>query len=366
MKPARFAFLALATLSACAAPPLDPGRIAEIDRIVEKHLARSGAPGFAIGIIEGKKVSVLGYGRVSKDSQAKPRGDTLYEIGSITKVFTAFLLADLAQEGVVKLNDPIRVHLPADVASPRSADGEIVLSLLATHRSGLPRLPANLPAFSDDPYANYGEDRLYDFLKTHRLKWAVDSRYEYSNLGVGLLGHILERASKTPYEQLVIRRLTGPLRMGDTRTTLLDGMKERLAPPYSLDGKPSRNWNFQVLAGAGALKSSVDDLLKFAAANLGKGDPRLVETLATCHAVRHEPFPARLRVGLAWNHSPVRAGGAWVTWHNGGTGGYSAFIGFVKETGTAVVILANASPAIPPSPSETDQAGFELLELLNP
>ena len=360
MKPLRPAILFLAALSACAAPPLDPDRLAAVDRIVEKHLAKSKAPGFAIGIIDGKKISILGYGKISKDSDAKPRGDTVYEIGSITKVFTAFLLADLAQEGVVKLNDPIRIHLPADVTAPRSNEGEILLSHLATHRSGLPRLPANLPAFSDDPYANYGADRLYDFLRMHRLKWPVDKRYEYSNLGMGLLGHLLERAAATPYEELVVRRLADPLGMRDTRITLTDSMKARLAPPYDMNGKLGKNWNFQALAGAGALRSTVNDLLKFAAANLGKGDPRLTGSLATCHAVRDEPVADRLRIGLAWHHSPVRSGGAWVTWHNGGTGGYAGWLGFVKETGTAVVVLSNGFT------DACDAIGLDLIELLNP
>ncbi len=373
MKRLRPAILCLAALSACAAPQLDPSKLAAIDRIVDKHLARSHAPGFAIGIIDGKKISVLGYGRVSMDSEAKPRGDTVYEIGSITKVFTTFLLADLAKDGVVKLNDPIRTFLPPEVTAPRSADKEIQLTFLATHRSGLPRLPANLPVFADDPYANYGADRLYDFLKSHRLKWPVDTRYEYSNLGVGLLGHLLERAAATPYEELVVRRLANPLRMADTRITLTDAMKARLSPPYKVDDKarvkPSKNWHFQTLAGAGALRSTVNDLLRFAAANLGRADERVVATLATCHAVQEggEVIRDRMRVGLGWHHSPIRAGDPrWVTWHNGGTGGYSSYLGFVKETGTAVVVLSNCSPPLSTEGSAADQIGIEILEILNP
>ena len=366
MRPLLLTIPSFVLLSACAAPPIDPACIAAIDQIVEKQLARTQAPGFAIGILEGRKSSVLGYGRISREVEGKPRGDTVYEIGSITKVFTAFLLADLAQEGVLKLNDPIRVHLPPEVAAPRSADKEIQLNHLATHRSGLPRLPANLPAISDDPYANYGEDRLYDFLKAHRLKWPVDTRYEYSNLGFGLLGHLLERASGKRYEELIVRRIADPLGMKDTRIVLTESMNARLAPPRDAKGAPARNWHFQALAGAGALRSTVNDLLKFAAANLGQGNPRLTETLASCHASREADIvPDRLRIGLAWHQSPVRAGGRWVIWHNGGTGGYSAFIGFVKETGTAVVVLSNGPPpALGENP--VDQVGFEILELLNP
>src|SRR5688572_7067832 len=247
------ALLALALFSGCVAPPLDPPRIEAITRIVEKHQARSKAPGLVIGVIEGKKMSVLGFGRVSKDAEAKPDGNTVYEIGSITKVFTTFLLAELAQEGLVGLNDPIRVHLPKDVPAPRSDNKEISFTHLATHTSGLPPVPANLPAFTEDPYANYGADRLYDFLKaTNRLKYPVESRYEYSNLGMGLLGHLLERASTMSYEELVVQRVANPLKMRDTRITFNEGLKARLAHPYDVNGNPARNWNFRALAGAGA------------------------------------------------------------------------------------------------------------------
>lgn len=361
------ALLAIALLSACATPQFDPPRIAEIDRIVERYQARSTAPGFAVGVIDGKKVSVLGYGRISKNSQEEPRGDTVYEIGSITKVFSSFILADLAQDGVVKLNDPIQLHLPPNVTAPRRSDQEILLSHLATHQSGLPRLPPNLP-HSDDPYANYGVDRLYDFLNAHRLRREVGKNYEYSNLGMGLLGTLLERAAGMPFEQLVVSRIAEPLKMRDTRITLTDAMKARFAPPHDHKGKPSHNWHFQALAGAGALRSTVDDLLKFAAANLGQGSPRMTGVLASCHAVRQEVVPDRLRVGLAWHLSPLRTGSQrWATWHNGATGGYASFLGFVKETGTAVVVLSNATLApTHDARSECDQIGFEILELLNP
>ncbi|HKS17298.1 MAG TPA: serine hydrolase domain-containing protein, partial [Planctomycetota bacterium] len=136
--------------------------------------------------------------------------------------------------------------------------------------------------------------------------------------------------------------------------------------PRDIYGSPAKNWHFQALAGAGALRSTVNDLLKFAAANLGQGNPRIAGVLATCHASREgEVVPDRLRVGLAWHQSPVRAGGNWVIWHNGGTAGYSAFIGFVKETGTAVVVLSNGPPP-EQGQSPVDQIGFEILELLNP
>ena len=171
MKPLSLAVLGLsAALASCAAQPLDPYRIEAIERIVQKQLAKERNVGFAVGVIEGNRISVLGFGRVSKDSDAKPTGATIYEIGSITKVFTTCLLADLARDGVVALNDPISRHLPQGVRAPRSDNNEITLNHLATHTSGLPRLPQNLAPIEADPYASYDTEKLYAFLSDHRLQ----------------------------------------------------------------------------------------------------------------------------------------------------------------------------------------------------
>jgi len=364
MKLLRASLVAVASfLAACAPPPIDPGRVDAIDQIVDRQLAKGRNVGFAVGVIDGNKMLVRGYGRIAWDSDAKPSGSTLYEIGWITGVFTTCLLADLSRDGVVALNDPIRRHLPPEVNVPRSDNGEISLKILATHTSGLPRLPMNLGPIDQDPYANYGTDKLHAFLSEHRLRWKVDERYEESTLGMGLLGHILERAAGKPYEELVTARIAGPLGMPDTRITLAEKLKARLAPPFDENGKPARNWNFQALAGAGALKSTVNDLLRFLAANLGKGEPRLVEVLASCHATRRS-VTDRLRIGLGWRQSPVRSGGNWTIWHSGKTGGYVSWIGFVKESNTAVVVLSNTSGDN--ALKATESVATEILELLNP
>src|SRR5258705_10198537 len=171
MKLLRAALITLvASLSACAATPLEPARLDAIDRIVERQLAKGKNVGFTVGVIDGTRMSVRGYGRIAWDSDAKPSGSTIYEIGWITSVFTSCLLADLAREGAVALNDPIRRHLPPEVNVPRSDNGEITLQYLATHTSGLPKLPMNLGPIDQDPYATYGTEKLYAFLSEHRLR----------------------------------------------------------------------------------------------------------------------------------------------------------------------------------------------------
>jgi CubicO group peptidase (beta-lactamase class C family) len=352
--------LLAALLCSCVAPPIEPSRQEEFNAIVRPLLEKHKNMGFAVGVIQGDRMSVLGYGRIALDNPAPPNGETVYEIGSITKVFTTYLLADLAREGIVALNDPISRHLPRNVKTPREEEREITLEDLATHTSGLPRLPSNLSSGMVDPYADYGPERLYEFLGSYRLKRAIGSKCEYSNLGVGLLGHLLERAAKAPYDELVARRIAGRIGMKATGITLPDPVNARLAPPYLPGGRPAKNWHFKALAGAGAIRSTANDLLKFVSVNLGRGEPAVVDAFASCHAVRVEPERDRLRVGLGWHLSPVRPKGPWATWHNGGTEGYSSFLGFVKESRTGVVVLSNTYT------EATDRIGFEILSKLNP
>ena len=354
------ALLATLPVSCVVAPPIQASRVEEINAIVHPLLEKHKNMGFAVGVIQGDQMSVIGYGRVAADNPALPNGDTVYEIGSVTKVFTTYLLADLAREGTVALNDPISRHLPRNMKAPREEDREITLEDLATHTSGLPRLPTNLSGSGDDPYADYSPERMYEFLGSYRLKRGIGAKCEYSNLGVGLLGHLLERAAKAPYEELVARRLTSRIGMRSTGITLADPVKVRLAPPYFANGSPAHNWHFKALAGAGALRSTANDLLKLVSVNLGRGEPYVAETFASCHAVRVEPNRDSLRVGLGWHVSPVRPKGPWATWHNGGTEGYSSFIGFIKESRTGVVVLSNTfTPA-------ADRIGMDILSKLNP
>ena len=360
LKFAALAVLATFPVSCVVAPPLQPQRVDEINAIVQPLLEKHKNMGFAVGVIHGDQMSVIGYGRVASDNPAPPNGDTVYEIGSITKVFTTYLLADLAREGTVALNDPISRHLPRNIKTPHEGEREITLEDLATHTSGLPRLPSNLTGGAEDPYADYTPERMYEFLASYRLKRGIGTKCEYSNLGVGLLGHLLERAAKAPYEELVAKRLTSRIGMRSTGITLADPVKIRLAPPYFVNGSPAHNWHFKALAGAGALRSTANDLLKFVSVNLGRGEPYVVETFASCHAMRVEPTRDKLRVGLGWHVSPVRSKGPWATWHNGGTEGYSSFLGFVKETRTGVVVLSNTYT------EATDRIGFDILSKLNP
>ena len=280
--------------------------------------------------------------------------DAVFEIGSITKVFTASLLADMVARGQVRLDDPVAKYLPAAVRMPARGGRQITLVDLATQSSGLPRMPTNFaPHDSTNPYADYTVQQMYDFLSGYELPRDVGQTYEYSNLGVGLLGHVLARAAGTGYEALVTRRILAPLGMRETAITLSPALRARLAPGHDGEGHPVANWDLPTLAGAGALRSTVGDLLTFLAANLDTAGTPLVRAMHGTHAARHATDNPALSVGLAW-HRLARPGDTLV-WHNGGTGGYRSFIGFDQKRRVGVVVLTNRNVGV-------DEVGFHLLD----
>ncbi|MBI3857474.1 MAG: beta-lactamase family protein [Planctomycetes bacterium] len=340
-------------LSSCAAPPPEaPPPLAReaVDSAVSPLLASGRTTGLAIGILKEGRSQVLGYGRLSAQASLPPDGDTLFEIGSITKTFTGILLLQQVAAGAMALDDPIRKHLPPSLKLPSRNGKEITLLHLATHRSGLPRLPNNMaPKDSTNPYADYGFPDLYHCLETVELARDPGEAYEYSNLGMGLLGHLLELKVGRSYEPLVIEKICRPLGMADTVITLNPDQKRRLAPGHSASGKPASNWDLPGLAGAGALRSTVNDMLRYLEANLG-------DSFAEAHLTRASIGGGR-RIGLAWHLTPLAASGPTMVWHNGGTGGYRCYAGFVKSSRTAVVVLGNST-------SDTDKLGVDLLKLL--
>ena len=219
-----------------------------VQRIDEFHQS----VGIVVGMIGPNGRKVVSYGAAEKGDARALNGDTVFEIGSVTKVFTSLLLADMVQRGEVALTDPVAKYLPPGVKVPQRNGRQITLEDLATHTSGLPRLPSNLkPKDAANPYADYTVAQMYEFLASYELPRDIGTKYEYSNLGGGLLGHALALRAGQDYESLVRSRITAPLGMKDTSIALSPAMKARLAAGY--DGQLNRaaNWDLPTLAGAG-------------------------------------------------------------------------------------------------------------------
>lgn len=280
---------------------------------------------------------------------------TVFEIGSITKTFTAAILADMVKRGEVSLSDPVAKLLPPGTVVPSRDGREITLLDLATQASGLPSLPSNFaPKDPANPWADYSAQQLYDFLKSYQLTRGIGEKYEYSNVGMGLLGFALAQRAGMSFEDLVAARVLTPLKMTDTRATLTAALQRRLAPGHAPNGSVVKNWDLTTLAGAGALRSTVNDMLSYIRANADSMSQPLGATLAMTHGMRHAAGSPAVTIGLGWHRLRTPAGN-WIVWHNGGTGGYRSFTGYSEKTGEGIVVLANTA-------NGADDIGFHLLD----
>ncbi|MEP0915725.1 serine hydrolase [Leptolyngbya sp. DQ-M1] len=310
--------------------------------------------GIVVGLITPEGRKIVSHGRLAQSDSRKPDGNTVFEIGSISKVFTALLLADCVERGELRLSDPISRFLPKSVRVPHRNGKEITLIDLATHTSGLPRLPDNFnPQDPENPYADYTVEQLHEFLSRHQLTRDIGTKYEYSNLGFGLLGQILSLKSGMNYETLVTTRIAQPLKMESTQIQLSSELRSRLATGHTSTGQPTKSWDFPTLAGAGALRSTTQDLLDFLAANLDLIESNLVPAMQRTQVAQRPTGTPDLDIGLGWHI--FRKYGREIVWHNGGTGGYRSFIGLDKKKRLGVVVLSNSSNSI-------DDIGLHLLE----
>jgi CubicO group peptidase (beta-lactamase class C family) len=341
----------LAHAGAAAVLPDKDIRAILADRIDEQ---RQGVA-MVVGVIDPSGRRTISYASV-KRGEGPVDANTVFEIGSVTKVFTALLLADAVKRGEVALTDPVSKYLPPDVKVPERGGKKITLADLSTHTSGLPRMPTNFhPKDSSNPYADYTVPQLYEFLGTVTLTRDIGSTYEYSNLGGGLLGHALARRAGTDYETLVRTRILEPLGMKSTAITLSKSMKEHLTPGHDGALHQVANWDLPTLAGAGALRSTANDLLTFLAANIGIDKSPLAPSMAAMIAARRPTGTPNLEIALGW-HIWTRDGHE-IIWHNGGTGGYRTWIGFEPKTHTGVVVLSNTS-----TNAGADDIGLHLLD----
>jgi serine-type D-Ala-D-Ala carboxypeptidase/endopeptidase len=269
----------------------------------------------------------------------------------VTKVFTALLLADMAERGQVRLSDPAASFLPG-------ATGPVTLADLATHTSGLPRLPPGLRwtalARPRDPYAGYSAARLVRDARRSLRASSRPNAYAYSNYGYGLLGYLLGQAAGSSYQALVTSRICGPLVLADTTFEVPGAARDRMAQGHAR-GRPVPGWHMGALAGAGGLRSTAADLAALLSACLA-GSAGIPLDAAIRATVRPRAGIPGGQIGLAW-HLTVR-GDREIIWHNGMTGGYSAMIAFDPVRSFGVAALANGAGVLP---SPLDEAVFAAL-----
>ena len=325
---------ALASSGFGAQDPRDPVRAALARRTDE---ARQGT-GAVVGLLTPEGRSFAAYGRVSVGGP-EATADTIVEVGSIGKVFTGFLLADMVERGEVALDDPVRKYLPASVTVPAFRGKDISLVDLATHTSGLPRDSVPVDLESDrSPYAGYTADQLFAFLGQYRLERAPGAQWEYSNVGMGLLGHALALRAGADYEDLVRRRLFDPLGMTDTRIAFDAGQSARRATGHNPKLMPVPPWTGGVIAPAGGFSSTAVDMLKFAADVLNPESPRRA-VYARMTAVKRSTAEKGVQQTLGWDL--FRRGPSELLAKSGGTFGFESRLVVDTTRKRAVIAWAN-------------------------
>jgi serine-type D-Ala-D-Ala carboxypeptidase/endopeptidase len=319
-----------------------------IDDLAGRAMRSGRRAGLVIGYLAGGEERVAGYGRTGHatagasghDDPGTPGPRTLFEIGSITKVFTGLLLADLDADGVVGLDDPLGRYLPVPEG------WGMTLGDLSSHVAGLGRNPrGTLRRWLRDrrnPFASLSVSDVHEGLARTRPRRRPGERVRYSNLGAGLLGQALERAAGQPYERLVTERICLPLGMPDTVVVPSTEQAARLAVGHTGRGRPVPPFEIPALPGAGALRSTAADMLRFLAANLDPAGTPLAGPLERIQQPRHRKGRG-MQVGLGWllARSPAPAGP--LLWHNGGTSGFRSFAAVARDRGIAVVVLSNTA-----------------------
>ncbi|WP_052715931.1 serine hydrolase [Devosia chinhatensis] len=319
-----------------AAMPSD----ADIAKILGDRIGRDQANvGIAVAIIENGETRFISHGTLEVDGTDPVTEETLFEAGSITKVFTNLLLAQAVNDGKIDLDAPITDYLPDGFAVPETGNRAITAFDLATHHAGLTGLPEEILSRGiDNPYSGFGADALAVWFADAELARPVGEQFEYSNLGTALLGLALETVEGSDFVTLLTTSVLEPLGMDASSLEMTGQELPAMATGHNTAREATPNWDFEVFAPAGALIISSTDLIKFVAAASGQTQTSLAPAFETMLA-RTMPVEQGTSIGLGWFITTT--GQSEIVWHNGMTGGYTSFAGFDRASGNGVVVLTN-------------------------
>jgi serine-type D-Ala-D-Ala carboxypeptidase/endopeptidase len=353
MRSGDFIVVFVACVVFCSVAASEPEPVitdAALRQILQERIKAKKAVGLVVGRLQGTNRTVIAVGTMALGSSQPVDGNTVFEIGSVTKVFTGTLLADMANRGEVQPNDPATNYM--SVRMPSRNGQVITLAHLASHRSGLPRELENRPPGENKPSPAYSSQLVSEFLSGYELPRDPGRDYEYSNLGMGLLGDLLARRPGVSYEQLLVDRICKPLGMNDTRLKLPEEMQKRFPTGHDYDLKPAKRWERLSLPGVGGIRSTANDFLKFLTAVLQPGDDRVSQAIKASQAVRTNIGVAGVEVAWGWHFNTVSDE---IIKHSGLTSGFHTFMGVNRMRNRAVVIFSNCAHS-------SDNIGMRLLD----
>jgi len=311
-------------------------------------------PGFVVGLIVGDSSFIFNYGSLSRDSMVPPDKHTLFELGGLTKIFTATLVERLVEEEKMSYDSSLNIYLPPEYRNPNAAN--ITIGSLLTHTSGLPKMPFDFGSVEktvNNPYAHYSVSDLIAFYKEY-VDIGSFGEYNYSHVGYALLQVAIENICKKTLEESLGEKVFQPAALNNTVVELSAEQQSHLAVGHAVGGKTVSPWEFQSFEGSEGLKSNMEDLLSFVRMNIEDPD----------HAFSnlHQPvFPTDMSkntyVGYGWHIIKMKKHPSLIL-HQGSTSGFRCSAGFVKETRTAIVILSNSEYGL-------NGLGYHIIRMLN-
>lgn len=333
----------------------------KLDSLVREYVKTNYAVGLSIAVVNNSQAFYYGYGETQKGNKLIPSKESLFEIGSISKTFTAWLLAQQVLKGKISLDSSINYYLPDSIASMSYKGKAITVTHLSNHTSGIPSLPLNfrtVQGYTDlNPYAGYTQNMLFSYLKTYKPFAEPGKKFQYSNMAVGILGNILELQTGKSYEQLVRQSIAEPLKM---KYTALPEKKylsfgKLNTSCYNGAGDTAHRWTFQAMKAAGCLYTNAEDLVLYAKAILQPGTTDLYKALEICFKPTFT-VNAQQKIGLGW--FILNSNGEEYLMHSGGTGGYRSVLLINRKKQTAVIVLSNVA-------NDVTNLGLQLMQQLN-
>ncbi len=340
-----------------------------IKQIGNDYTAKKNFNALMVGVVKGDSANIYTFGQKQPDQPGQPTADSYFEIGTLTKVFTTAMFQDMINKGQLDPEAPANHFLPDSIHLSSKGDTPVQLKHLATHTAGLPRVDEeyfyersrDIIRVSQNPYKNYTEAKLYQFVDEVTLLAEPGEELRYSNVGMALLGNILERVTKVSYDSLA-EQYTEQMGLSKTKIHLASSTRERyLLPAYNRRQQKVPYWDFKAMAPIGALKSTPSDMLRFLRISMGQINTPLTAPVQQAQRVRDSGSLKQMDgigVGYGWFRSSRTIRDEQITWHNGQTGGFSSFMAFLPGQEHGVVLLANTNGGL-------GKIAFQVLKVLN-